>query len=153
MGAINISRLVLQIIQYCGNPGNNFTDEVDGHGTHVAGIIAGQALSADSPQYNGVAPNAKLIVFDLALPGGGITACGADCLYYPSYYAGSRIHTNSWGSSYSGSGSYYGSDVDIFLYYHPESAIFFAAGNSGGNGAGTLTMEWYDIWLLISISE
>lgn len=100
---------------------------MDGHGTHVAGTIVGQALSSDSPQYNGIAPNAKLVVLDLALPGGGIAPCSANCLYYPGYYGGARIHTNSWGSSYSGSGSYYGNDVDSYLFYHPEFAIFFAA--------------------------
>jgi serine protease AprX len=46
-------------------PGDSGTDDVYGHGTHVAGIIGGNASASSGPSYNltfrGIAPKANLI--------------------------------------------------------------------------------------------
>lgn len=41
--------------------GKNFPEDDNGHGTHVAGIIANSQIGADG-SYNGIAPNADLVV-------------------------------------------------------------------------------------------
>lgn len=134
-----------KVITYAGVEGCDFIDQVDGHGTHVAGTIAGDIIDSQlqtNGQFNGVAPNCKLVVLDLSSDGGeSLTICDATCLYTPGYSAGARIHTNSWGSPFVGSGYYFGSDVDLFLYQNTDVAIFFAAGNGGSGGNGTVTAE------------
>ena len=57
-------------------------------------------------------------------------------LFEPSYYAGARIHSDSWGGGYT-----YDSfclDVDEYTYTHPDFLAFFAAGNDGYQGARTI---------------
>ena len=57
-------------------------------------------------------------------------------LFEPSYYAGARIHSDSWGGGYT-----YDSfclDVDEYTYTHPDFLAFFAAGNDGYHGARTI---------------
>jgi hypothetical protein len=39
---------------------------------------------------------------------------------YPAQIsAGAFIHTNSWGSPFTGAPFYFGSDIDLFLYQNP----------------------------------
>lgn len=59
------------------------------------------------------------------------------------YNAGSRTHSNSWGSLFIGSPYYSNQDDDHYLYDHTDFNIFFAAGNDGdyGDGSKTITME------------
>jgi subtilisin family serine protease len=126
--------------------GCDYIDDAGGHGTHVGGTIAGSLVNTDdlstvTGQYSGVAPNTKLLVLDLGNNGEGLTVCSATCLYSPGYSAGARIHTNSWGSLFTGTGYYSGADVDLYLFQHPDFIIFFAAGNSGTSGDGTVTMD------------
>ena len=134
-----------KVITYAGVEGSDFIDQVDGHGTHVAGTIAGDIYNSQlqtTGQFNGVAPNCKLVVLDLSSNGGeSLSVCDATCLYTPGYSAGARLHTNSWGSNFVGNGYYFGADVDLFLYQNPDLAIFFAAGNEGSNGNSTITAE------------
>lgn len=134
-----------KVITYAGVEGSDFIDQVGGHGTHVAGTIAGDILDSQlqtNGQFNGVAPNCKLVVLDLSSNGGeALSVCDATCLYTPGYSAGARLHTNSWGSGFVGNGYYFGADVDLFLYENPDFAVFFAAGNGGSNGGNTVTAE------------
>lgn len=48
--------------------------------------------------------------------GEGLCAPSANTLYSVAYNAGARVHSNSWGSYFSGSGYYSGQDVDAYLY-------------------------------------
>ena len=73
-------------------------DEVDGHGTHVAGSAVGQTTSADAgtARINGIAWAAKIVFTDVdpaTIPG------NMDGPYFNRpYAAGARVHCDSWGS-------------------------------------------------------
>ena len=133
--------------------GANWDDNF-GHGTHVAGSIAGAGVqSGANPaqhQYTGsfagVAPEANLVIQAFEADANG-NISGLDPDYYPlfaqAYADGARIHSDSWGDltgpitdTAAAYGGYpYGSQrTDQFIWEHPDMAIFFAAGNSGEDG-------------------
>lgn len=147
-------------------------DDFSGHGTHVAASIAGNAdgnPGADvlSP-YNGMAPDARLLLTDIGCQTlGGCpcnpNSCPARCTggvcqdspretyepddlnadFFPfSYMNGARIHSNSWGED-PNDGSYGTSSysIDQFAYDHPDMLILFAASNSGSDGLYSLSPE------------
>ncbi|MFZ0807416.1 MAG: S8 family serine peptidase, partial [Candidatus Sulfotelmatobacter sp.] len=62
LGILPISRVVYQ---QSFVPGNSLTNDQFGHGTHVAGLIAGDALGSTGPMYSktfkGIAPGASII--------------------------------------------------------------------------------------------
>ncbi len=111
-----------------------------GHGTPVAGTIAGNASFgtaeevAFARQYNGVAPLAKLVIDDMSDESEvGSLKVPEDLnewLFPFSYAAGARIYVNAWGDdsmAYTSSAE----EVDRFSYNHDDFLIFFAAGNAG----------------------
>ncbi|CAG0932269.1 Serine protease AprX [Thermoflexales bacterium] len=135
-----------------GDLGDNF-----GHGTHVAGSIAGAGVqSGANPAqhvytntFAGVAPEAHLVVqaFE-ALSDGSIIGLDPDYyqLFAQAYADGARLHSDSWGD-YTGPitdtaaqfGGYpFGAQrTDQFVWEHPDMTIFVAAGNSGVDGIPT----------------
>lgn len=130
--------------------GDNF-----GHGTHVAGSIAGAGVqSGASPAqhaytntFAGVAPEAHLVIqaFEADSSTGEIIGLDPDYyqLFAQAYADGARLHSDSWGD-YTGPitdteaqfGGYpFGAQrTDQFVWEHPDMAIFVAAGNSGVHG-------------------
>jgi subtilisin family serine protease len=133
--------------------GSNWDDN-NGHGTHVAGSVTGAGVrSGANPashayggSFAGVAPEAGLIVqaFE-ADAAGDITGLGSDLypLLEQVYADGARIHTNSWGdltgpaddaAARFGRYPFLSQRADQFLWDHKDSAILFAAGNSGADG-------------------
>lgn len=57
-------------------------------------------------------------------------------LFEPAYFAGAKLHSDSWGGGYT-----YDSfclDVDSYTYTHQDFLAFFAAGNDGHLGAHTV---------------
>jgi hypothetical protein len=135
-----------KVIGYIYNSCGDQTDTDGGHGTHVAGTVAGSILKADiggAGQYDGVAPNAKLVFNDFSRGGSGLCIPGAQQLYGIGYLGGARIHTNSWGSPFTSLGYYSTAETDNYLRNNPGMAVFFAAGNFGADGMGqsTTTME------------
>ncbi len=119
------------------------------HGQHVAGTIAGDAPETVGGtdwytynKYDGHAHEAKIIFQDIDDTNDGQGAISppsnlADG-FNPSYNAGSRIHTNSWGG-----GSGYTDDaleIDTFIFDHQDYTILFAMGNSGSS-ANTLSEQ------------
>jgi subtilisin family serine protease len=123
--------------------------DTQGHGSHVAGTIAGDNF-ANPITHNpgdGMAPGAKLVAQDGGfatdncgdLPGIGCPVVDLNPIFQQAFTQGARIHTNSWGdrenaavqNTYSAASQ----DVDEFMFNHPDFLILFAAGNSGpGNG-------------------
>lgn len=112
------------------------------HGTWCAGAALGDILNAKNSshaQYNGVAPAAKLAMFDVdhnhINDGNWLNVPSLyDVALPPSYNIGARVHSNSWGTTYL---SFYTSkaiDVDEFMAHHPDFLFVVAAGNSGSEG-------------------
>jgi len=132
-----------KILLYITKHGDE-ADVKDGHGTHVTGSIAGDARTlqggpAEPEQYNGMAPDSKLAFTDISNGGRGLTIPlslegGEDGGLFPEpYEAGARIHSNSWGSDYSGY-SISAQEIDRYVFDNPDFLVLFAAGNDGEKG-------------------
>lgn len=141
-GRVNLNHR--KIVQYVLFGAAQAGDEPGGHGTHVAGSLSGAAPDSSSlSSHNGMAPEAKLAVFDFKGP-------QSDDLYVPddlynSFYgesyntAGARIMSNSWGSP-DGAYSDYAADTDRFAWDHKDYLAVFAAGNYGNDRTGEMTI-------------
>jgi serine protease AprX len=114
-------------------------DTSSGHGTHVAGTVAGNG-DASAGGRAGVAPGANLIglsVGEAVFVTGGLG--GLDWVYENSRPGNNpyniRVCTNSWGA---GGGQYDPQDsisqAINGLTYENNVVVTFAAGNSGGDG-------------------
>jgi subtilisin family serine protease len=122
-----------------------------GHGTHVAGTIAGDSAATplEHDAGDGMAPGAKLVIQDCGGP--EIDDC-ADCsgigcpvvdlnpFFQQAYDQGARIHNNSWGDreNFWPQNTYTAAcqDVDEFMWANKDFLLVFAAGNSGpGQGS------------------
>jgi hypothetical protein len=116
-----------------------------GHGTHVAGTVAGDDFAhlLDHDHADGMAPGAKLVIQDAGvdpdpcadLPGIGCPVVDLKPLFQQVYDQGARLHTNSWGdneeAAVQNNYTVASQDVDQFQWDHKDDLIFFAAGNSG----------------------
>jgi subtilisin family serine protease len=119
--------------------------DTQGHGTHVAGTVAGDNFANPllHDTADGMAPGARLVIQDGGfqtdncgdLPGIGCPVVDLKPIFQQAYDQGARLHTNSWGdnenavvqNNYSAGSQ----DVDEFMWNHKDFLIFFAAGNSG----------------------
>lgn len=114
-----------------------------GHGTHVAGIVAGtgEGLGNEDPNHGrfvGVAPGVDLIAFSLSAPTAADTPVGYTWTALNGYeYAlqkqdeyNIRVITNSWGST-----GAYAPDHPVALAtlkaYQKGMTVVFSAGNEG----------------------
>ena len=106
-------------------------DDVVGHGTHVAGIIAGTG-KASKGKIKGVAPGAKLAVIGFVGADGVplIPANWADLLER-AVKRGAHIVNLSVGENFRGHYDFGSLAVDEFASAHPEVLVVVAAGNSG----------------------
>lgn len=118
------------VIQYAVGSYGDSSDISGGHGTFVAGTLAGQVETGDvmgslssNGMYDGVAPHAKIAFMDISNGGESVTPPGsAVVLYGASYSAGARVHSNSWGSTAAGNAAYNANDLDSYLYANPVSS-------------------------------
>lgn len=117
------------------------TDDPRGHGTHVAGIVAGSGLlsgsNPDNQEYTGsfagVAPEAELVIQSLLDASGNLGGIPPDIgdLFQQAFDAGARVHTNSWGTPLKGQYDLRAQQLDTFVWGNPDMLILFAAGNEG----------------------
>lgn len=101
--------------------------DVNGHGTHVAGSIAGEDKKG---RFCGMAPKAGLVVQQCA--GKNDTAglgSNVAALLARAYRAGARVHANSWGIEGGGYTPVVRA-VDRFVAEHPDMVVVAAVGNS-----------------------
>jgi hypothetical protein len=134
-----------KILQYVGYA-DNMSGEIGGHGSHVAGSVAGKPngnlgeQTKNAEGYYGAAPEAKVAFFDIGRPGERglrVPQSLATNFFPPSRQVNAFIHTNSWGSNanaYSGTAR----DMDLYQYEHQDYLVLVAAGNSGANGQGSV---------------
>ncbi len=122
------------------------TDDGGGHGSHVAGSVAGNSSKTygDFVKYNGMAYEAKIAFFDI-----GNTAQGEGAIDVPSNLktdafdvlsaeAGAYVITNSWGSAGVNYYNSYCKQSDSYMYSNSKALLLFANGNSGDSGSGTV---------------
>lgn len=131
-----------KVIQYV-----NYSDSGDytgGHGSHVAGTLAGRCIdeSSDKSAYNGIAQNAKISMFDIAWPTSNPlheylnAPMDVSDMLKPSHAAGAKVFSGSWGG-----GFWYDSycaGIDEYLFDHPDFLVVVAAGNMGLYGLNTV---------------
>ena len=120
-------------IAFMGTVSGSLGYDLNGHGTHVAGSLAGDgALSSGA--FRGVAPSAMLNVWQCADAAGNLFFPENDLLFQPDRKnSPSYIHSASWGSKLFSEYDSYSISVDDWLWRHPENLALFAVGNSGGN--------------------
>lgn len=113
--------------------------DVQGHGTHTAGSIAGDGTMSTN-QIRGVAWGAKLLAWFCG------KASEPRAVYHPADYAKlfrpdeeqvAYIHSASWGSSQKGEYTDDCQKLDEFVWQNPDFLPVFSAGNDG-SGAGTV---------------
>lgn len=123
-----------------------------GHGSHVAGTLAGDWLINPilHDTADGHAPAAKLVIQDAGyaadscgdLPGIGCPVTDLNPVFQQAYAQGARVHSNSWNDNENAAvqNVYTDASVDVdeFMWNHPDFLIVFACGNHALGGIGTI---------------
>lgn len=124
------------------------TDTTSGHGTHVAGIVAGDG-TASGGRYRGVAPGAHLVGIGAGESFGMVTAAvGMDWLIDHRDTYGIRVLNNSWGD---GTVAYDPLDPlnqATKAVHDAGITVVQAAGNDGAYGAGRISRYCIPEWVV-----
>lgn len=118
-----------------------------GHGTHVAGSIAGSGSSETmGDNIIGTAPNAHLVLQSLINQNNAFTVPDIWKLFEVPYHRhGARVANNSWGPLWREGDRVIGqveynaeaTAIDGFMWHHPDHVVVFAAGNFGMDSSET----------------
>jgi serine protease AprX len=115
--------------------GASEVDEV-GHGTHVAGIAAGDGAASDG-KVRGMAPEAKLAVLGIVDSGGKLKLPpDVGDLLRTVADMGAKVINLSWGRALSSTYENGAMAVDTFIRERPDVLVVVAAGNEGAAPAG-----------------
>ncbi|PWU99152.1 putative subtilisin-like serine peptidase [Trypanosoma cruzi] len=112
-------------------------DKKRGHGTHVAGTLAGHVLDDDeNSKYNGVAKGAKIFFTSLGVPSQPLLTLPIDIteVFRPAYKEGAHIFSNSWGFFAPDEYTAVEKSMDALANQMDDALIVFAAGNSPNSG-------------------
>jgi len=113
----------------------------NGHGTHVAGIAAGDGTNTGG-RIRGVAPAARVVAQS---PSGDLRPVAR------AHAIGARVHNNSWGTPGGVNNQYttgVSAVIDALTWLHIDSLVVFSAGNDEqdtqptASGDGRLDMTW-----------
>lgn len=130
-------------------PARSTWNDPNGHGTHVAGSVLGNGKKSSS-SIRGPAYEAKLIFQSTQQPGlsGVFPPADLNVMFNQAYTnqsgsSGSRIHSNSWGSSVNGEYTARSKSVDEFVFAHPDMLVICSMGNDGidANGDGVIDLR------------
>jgi subtilisin family serine protease len=132
-----------------GRPG--VSDDPNGHGTHVAGSIAGDG-AASYGAYRGVAPGASIYFQSLLDSKGKLGGLPLDLktLFEDAYHNGARIHNNSWGAATSSRYTFNAGEADEFVAQKRDMLIVISAGNEGSaraprNNSAAGHVDWLSV--------
>ena len=135
------SRVVASVV---ANPGASSAADVVGHGTHVAGVIAGNGNHRTDRlrgEYIGIAPDAKLVSVNVADDAGDATTLdvirGLDFVIQHGATLGIRVVNLSLSSTLPGSYRTDPLDAAVESAWKKGIVVVTAAGNRG-SGAGTV---------------
>ena len=132
-------RKVVQYVRSGGGTSSACGDgaDLDGHGSHTAGTLAGAAwcaprtCTARMDAMRGVAHAAQLAVYDAGPDADGYLLLPSDLRHAIAWAqrAGAKVHSNSWGSDAGGFYDMLAFDVDRACTADPELVVVVAAGN------------------------
>lgn len=118
-----------------GNQRGDFTGH--SHGVHTAGSVAGDAPEGDDyATYNlhdGQAFAGDLVKMDVAQGGAFRVPLDYYNAFQPTYEAGARLHSNSYGYPHDNSYNVRARQNDLYTEENPDFLIFRSMGNTAGN--------------------
>ena len=75
-----VSQTHRKVIAYTFQSQHGNTKDENGHGTHTAGSLVGNALSGADQEFNGMAPDAKIVFRDVSKDTDGVCVCVCVCV-------------------------------------------------------------------------
>ncbi len=131
-----------------GRPGDS--SDFHGHGSHVAGSIAGNGASSQG-LIRGMAPEAGIFFQSIMDAEGGLRGLPLNLgdLYEQAYQAGARVHNNSWSANTNSFYTINSLEVDEFVANRRDMLVIFAAGNEGHSNNVRNVQKGYVDWLSI----